>query len=316
MENFIFSASVVLPLFALIALGYFFRRIEVFTDEYVVRTNKICFRVFMPAMIFTSIVSRRDEIGRELAKVEFVVVTSLILIAILMIVIPLLEKDNFKRGTVVQSLFRSNALLFGVPLVTNMYGLDGLAPMAVVIATVVPLYNSITVLIFSFFGNMNKSFAKTLKKIAKDLATNPLIIASVVALAVVALNIRLPLLIDRTVDSLSAIAAPLALMSLGGSFGVKKALGNMRYIIPISIQKMLINPMVIVTIAVMMGFEGPRLAAIMILFSTPVAVTSQVIAQEMGADSELAGQITVVTSMVSCFTIFGFIYVLNMMQLL
>jgi len=316
MENFLFSASVVLPLFTLIALGYFFRRINVFTDEYVIRTNKISFRVFMPAMIFTSIVSRREEIRDEWVTVEFVVISSLILVAILMIVIPILEKENFKRGTIVQALFRSNALLFGVPLITNMYGIEGLAPIAVIIATVVPLYNGLTILIFSFFGNTNKNFFQTLKQIAKDLATNPLIIASVVALAVVVLRIRLPFLVDTTINSLAVIAPPIALMSLGGSFRFKKAFGNMKYIIPISIQKMFINPAVLVVIAVMMGFQGSRLAAIMILFSTPVAVTSQITAQEMGADGELAGQITVVTSMVSCFSIFGFIYVLNMFHLL
>ena len=316
MENFIFSISVVLPLFLLIALGYFFRRIDIFSDEYVIKTNKISFRVFMPAMIFTSIVNSREEIGDEIITVQFVIISSLILIAVLMIVIPILEKDNRKRGPIIQSLFRSNALLFGVPLITNMYGTWALAPIAVVIATVVPLYNSITILIFSFFGNLGKSFLQTLKQIAKDLVTNPLIIASVIALAVVAIDIKLPLVLERTINSLSIIAPPLALMGLGGSFRFKKAFGNRNYIIPISFQKMFINPLVMVSIAVMMGFEGPRLAAILVLFSTPVAITSQVLAQEMGADSELAGQLTVATSMVSCFSIFGFIYVLNMLQLL
>ena len=316
MENFIFSISVVLPLFLLIALGYFFRRIDVFSDEYVIKTNKISYRVFMPAMIFTSIVNSREEIGDEIITIQFVVISSLALIAVLLIVVPILEKDNFKRGAIVQSLFRTNSLLFGVPLILNMYGTPGLPPMAVVLATVVPLYNTMAVLIFSFFGSFGKGFVEILKKIAKDLTTNPLIIASVIALAVVAFNITLPIVLDRTVTSLSIIAPPLALMALGGSFRFKKAFGNMKYIVPMAIQKMFITPTIMISIAVMIGFSGPRLAAIMVLFATPGAVTSQVLAQEMGSDSELSGQATVATSMISCFSIFGFIYVLNMLNLL
>lgn len=316
MENFIFSVSVVLPLFLLIALGYFLRRIEVFTADYVAMTSKACFRVFMPVMLFVSIVSRRDEIRGELITVQFVAIASIVLIVLFMIVVPILEKDNFKRGAIVQALYRSNTILFGVPLVTNIYGTAGLAPMAVVIATVVPLYNTAAVLIFAFFGNLDKNFIEMLKKIAKDLATNPLIISSVLAIMLIVFNIRLPLVMERTLDSLAVIAPALALLALGGGFKIKKAFGNMKYIIPITIQKMLINPIAVVVIAVALGFEGPRLAAVMVLFSAPVAVSSQVFAQEMGSDGELTGQVTVVTSMVSCLTIFGFIYVLNMLNLL
>ena len=316
MENFIFAVSVVLPLFMLIALGYFLMRINVFTDEYVAKTNKICFRVFLPVMIFINIIYSREEIGYEFATIRFVAITSVALVVIFMIVVPMLEKDNFKRGTIVQALYRSNSVLLGIPLILNMYGPAGLAPMAVVLAVVVPLYNTLAVLVFSIFNNLDKSFLYTMKKILKDLVTNPLIIASVLALCVVAFNIRLPYLIEQTAHSLAIVAPTLALIALGGSFKFKKAFKNAKYIVPISIIKMIVNPIILITIAVLTGFYGARLAAIMILYCAPVAVSSQVTAQEMGADGELAGQLTVVTSMVSCFTIFGFIYVLSSMNLL
>ena len=316
MESFLFAVSVVLPLFLLIALGYFLMRINVFTDEYVEKTNKVCFRVFLPVMIFVNIIYSREEIGDEFMTIRFVIITTLVLVAIYMIVVPVLEKDNFKRGTIVQSLYRSNSVLLGVPIILNMYGPAGLAPMSVVIAVVVPLYNTLAVLIFSVFGNLDKSFLHTLKKISKDLATNPLIIASVLALIFVALDIKLPHVLDVTAHSIAVVAPTLALMALGGSFRFKKAFGNAKYIVPISTVKMIISPVVLIAIAVFMGFEGTRLAAIMILYCAPVAVSSQVTAQEMGADGELAGQLIVVTSILSCFTIFGFIYVLNAMSLL
>ena len=51
-------------------------------------------------------------------------------------------------------------------------------------------------------------------------------------------------------------------------------------------------------------FSGAHFAAFVAAFATPVAVSSVPMAQEMGSDSQLAGQLVVWSTLVSAFTVF------------
>ena len=54
----------------------------------------------------------------------------------------------------------------------------------------------------------------------------------------------------------------------------------------------------------------------LVVFGCPVAATSHVIAQQMGGDSDLAGEVLALSVVCSCFTIFGWIYLLSSLALL
>jgi len=316
MENFIFTASVIMPLFTLLALGYFLRHIGVFTDEYVVYTNKISFKIFLPALLFNGIVAQREGLIYELDVLKFAVLSTLILVIFYMIVVPIVEKDKRKCGSIVQAMFRSMILVFGAPIVYNIYGEPGLAPMAMVVFSLSLLNSVLSAMLFSFFGNSDGNVFSKIKKILIDIAVNPLIIASTIGILVIVFDIRIPFLIETTLNSLAAIAAPLALLAIGGSFRFQRAFKNLKYLIPVVTVRMIIQPLIMSAIAVFLGFQGSRLVVLLINFGSPVATVTQAVAQEMGGDSELAGQITVLTTFISCFSIFVFIYGLAVLNLL
>ena len=58
-------------------------------------------------------------------------------------------------------------------------------------------------------------------------------------------------------------------------------------------------------------FSGAQFAAITALFAAPVAVSSVPMAQEMGADAELAGQLVVWTTVFSAFSVFAASFILK-----
>ena len=55
MQNFLLSARAVLPMFLMIAAGYFCRRIGVLSREDVPRFNRVAFRVFLPCLLFYNV---------------------------------------------------------------------------------------------------------------------------------------------------------------------------------------------------------------------------------------------------------------------
>ena len=62
----------------------------------------------------------------------------------------------------------------------------------------------------------------------------------------------------------------------------------------------------------MAGVRGANLLALALAWETPTAVSSYIMAQEAGADSELAGQLVVWSTLVSAFTVFAVTFLLRL----
>ena len=75
-------------------------------------------------------------------------------------------------------------------------------------------------------------------------------------------------------------------------------------------------PVVFLSIAIALGYRGPELGALLALYASPTAVTSFTMAEHMGGDGELAGQIVTVGSMLSLATIFAAIVILENLGML
>ena len=83
-------------------------------------------------------------------------------------------KDNAKRGVMLQGMFRSNFVLFGIPISTTLYGDTAAGLASILIAVIIPLYNALAVVALEMFNGKKPSFFKILFGIL----TNPLILAS------------------------------------------------------------------------------------------------------------------------------------------
>ena len=79
-----------------------------------------------------------------------------------------------------QGMFRSNFVLFGIPITTALFGDTAAGLAAILISVIIPLYNVLAVLSLEMFHGKQPSFLKMLKGIV----TNPLIIASVIGIPV------------------------------------------------------------------------------------------------------------------------------------
>ena len=75
----------------------------------------------------------------------------------------------------------------------------------------------------------------------------------------------------------------------------------------------LISGIIMIAIAIMLGLRNELLVPVMILFGAPTAVSSFPMAQQMGADSDLAASLVVFTTAFSILTIFVWVFVLKQM---
>lgn len=312
MENLILSLNVVLPLFITISLGYFLKYLNMFDNNTLDTMNNITFKSFLPVLLFYNIYKTDLHDTFNLKLIIFSVTCVIVLYLILYLLVPLIEKDNKKRGALLQGLFRSNFVIFGLPITESLFGSEKVGVAALLIAVIVPLFNMLSVLALETFRGGKLNF----KKIFIGIIKNPLIIASCLGVLTLLLKIKIPTAIEKTISDVSKIATPLSLILLGASFkfdNIKKYLKQTTIAV---IGKTILIPCIILPICIMFGYRDVELSTLMIIFAAPTAISSFTMAKQMDSDSDLAGQIVVFTSAFCVITVFMWIFILKQFYLI
>ncbi len=312
MENFILSLNVVLPLFLIMAVGYLLRRIGLLDDAVLPKLNSLVFKAFLPMMLFNNIYHSDLESMMNPKLILTAVVSILVIFGVLCLVIPRIEKDGPRRGAMVQGIFRSNYIIFGVPIVSGVFGEQGLGVVSILSAFAIPLFNVLSVVALEIFshGTVNKN------RIVKGIVTNPLIIASLLGVVFLLAGIPIPMPVEEALADMSAIATPLGLVSLGGFFKFADTKRYLKQLIIVVAGRLVVCPAIFLPVFVSMGFRGVDLMALATMMGAPIAVSSFIMAQQQGADADLAGQAVVYTALFSIFTMFLIIFGLKQLALI
>lgn len=307
MENLIFSFNVVLPIFSLMLIGTFLRKVKLLDKEFIEKANNFAFKVLLPVLLFNNIYKSHISEVFNVKLIVFAVLINIVIVGIMFIVVPKLVKENKDRSIVIQGLYRSNFVLFGVPLSRNIFGPDSLGTVTTLTAIIIPIYNFLAVFILDWYSNDKSDYKKTIVSIIK----NPLIIGSFIGIVFSLLNIELPQFIEKTVADVAATATPIALIILGGDIEIKNLGKNMQLLFSVTVGKLLIIPAIVIITAIIFGFKGVELGALFSMVAPSVAVSSYTMALQYECNSELAGQLVFVTTMFSPVTIFTFIFILK-----
>ena len=316
MENIIVSFNVIAPVFFLMVLGYLLVNYTSLADRKLTKqANAIVFKIFLPCMLFYNVY--QSDIGAEIhSRIKLCIWAAgglLILFVLLCLIVPKVVKQENQQGVVIQGIFRSNYVIFGVAVVQNMYGPKSTTTAAILSAILVPMYNFLAVVALSIFGEKRET---DWKKIILDIVKNPLIISSVLGIIFSLIGIKLPTAVDTTVQDLAKLSTPIAFMILGGDLDFSKVKGNLKVASVVLTIKLVILPLIMIPMIVMMGYRDADLLSGLLAYQTPVAVSSYIMAQQAGADGQLAGQLVVFSTVLSIFTLFVTIFILRTVGLL
>lgn len=313
MEELIFTANIVLPLFFLILVGALCSKVKIVSEEFLKGGNKLSFTVLLPVMLFLNIYN-----GRNVANFDWTFALQIlagITIAFLgcWFVLRFFYKDIGKLSVLIQAGFRSNFVLFGTYLMSSLYGDTGVAMVSCYLAIVVSTFNVYATFILEFYSQTGKTGGAVgmLVKIIK----NPLIIASVLGITVNLIGIELGTVIETTLSNISSIATIFAMICLGGNLKIEKLKADKWNILLGSILRLVVVPGVACTAFYFLGYRAEMFAIVLIIFATPVAVSSYIMAQEQGADSELAGGIVAATTLFSIVSLFILIYLAKVLMI-
>ena len=234
-------------------------------------------------------------------------VSILVVLVLAWLIFVRLIADKKRLAVMIQGVYRGNFILFGLAIAGSLYGDAGLGIVSILTVVTIPTFNILAVIILEYYSG--KEISR--KKLIKQVSRNPLVIATVIGILFLASGIKLPKPIYKSLNDISKIATPLAFIVLGAELKFGNMLKNMKYLIFVDFLKLVVNPLISISIGKVLGFQGAEIVALLAMTACPTAVSSFTMAKEMNVDGDLAGEIVATTSLVSIATIFCWILILK-----
>ena len=314
MENLIFSLNATMPVFLLMVLGAFFRRVGLIDGKFVNGMNRFVFNASLPVLLFEDLsTSDFAEVwdGRFVLFCFGATLLGIGLAALLSMGL----KEKAIRGEFIQASYRSSAAILGIAFIKNIYGNAGMAPLMIIGS--VPLYNVMAVVVLSFTrpdsGALN---ADTLKKTLKGIAANPIILGILAGLAWSLMGIPQPAIMTKTISSLANVATPLGLMAMGAAFDWKPAGAKVKPALGASFLKLVCFCGIFLPAAIAFGFREEQLVAILVMLGSATTVSCYIMARNMGHEGVLTSSVVALTTCGSAFTLTFWLFLIKSLGLI
>ena len=276
--------EVVTPVFLLAAIGYFWIKLGFeYRVEFVTR---LAMTLAVPALVFTSLTQNTIN-PKFLTEMIIVVCMAYAVVSVLALIFTFIFKLDLR--TFLMPLISGNTGNLGLPLCFLAFGKDGLGYAVIVFA-----FTSIVAFTFGLWVvSGTRSFKQPLKE--------PLVPATILGLLFMFYGWEIPKILTNSLNLISQMAIPLMLITLGVAVARLKTQLAFKTL-GISISKIMIGTIAGITVGYQFSIPYEAFAVLIIQMSMPVAVTSYLLAEKYGANSEEVAGLVVVSTFLTTFT--------------
>jgi len=323
-------AGTTLPIFAVIAIGFFIKKRGLISEEHVPVLNRLTYNFGLSALVFIGITENKfsDIFDVKLLKVLFP--AYFMYIAIVFLAFYFIKIDIRTKSALVVSSYRNNMAFIGMPILLYSFGNLAAAKASIVIAVLLPLNIIMTAVFFQVFNaslstaadgqnavaaNGQNSIVRgfNVKRLLREIFLDPVIIAVAAGLLISYFNLQLPIPINNIFSILSDMAVPLALISIGASFKFAHVKNNMKYLALISVSKLAVFPL----IAMFFSFYVFKLSSldasvIVILFGTPIAVATYMQSAKYDTDRDFISSAIITSTIASAVSLSAWLFIIKM----
>ncbi len=253
--------SIVLPIFGLIALGFAARLSGLVSDRTGEGLSEFVFTIAVPALVF------RTLTGAELPEAQpwgywgayFVAVA---IVWTLGSVVAIRLFGSTRQEAVVAGFCsaQANTVFVGVPLILEAYGQPGAVPLFLLVAIHLPIMVAVASL-------LTEGSAANMRRLARQLAGNPLIIGIVVSASWRLLELPVGGAFADMVNMLAAAAAPCALFAMGIALKRYGLAQEPRLAASITALKLVVHPALVYVLSFHVFSMPPVWAGVAVLFA-------------------------------------------------
>jgi predicted permease len=287
------TALLILPDFALLALGLLLARRLGFERGFWNGAERLVYYVLFPPLLFNAIVNAEFSIAGEVRLLGAALGAFALSAVIGFLAWPLFRPPGNVFASCVQTAFRYNSYI-GLAFGQSLFGLKGVALLALIVAFVVPIANVLAVFALARQQRLG---------VMRQLAGNPLIIATVLGLACNQLGVEMPAPLASFLGRLAAASLALGLICVGAGLtlsAVHEHRGLMAYFVAV---KLLVFPALAWLGTRLLGVEGMPAQVVMLFAALPTASSAYVLAARMGGTAAPVAVIITVQTLISVVTL-------------
>jgi len=279
-----------LPIFAVVVLGQLFYRYGFPGSAFWPLLDRLTYYVLLPALLTSKIATAQLSGSGVLAMSGLLVLATLSVAIFLVIIQSIIRTDPIRFTSVFQGSIRPNTYV-ALAAAGTLYQEQGLALTAIAIAGVVPLVNVLSVWAFTYYIPQTD---RNWKRLSKTFITNPLIIACLLGIL---LNLTgFPNIGIEFMNIFSRAALPLGLLSVGAGLNFHAVRQSLLLVGVTSGFKLILLPTLTMMLFWVFQIEGVPKEVGLVYAAVPGAVSSYILARQLGGDGELmAGIITLET---------------------
>ncbi|MDF9798759.1 malonate transporter [Catalinimonas alkaloidigena] len=286
-----------LPIFGVVILGQFFYRYKFPGKAFWPLADRLTYYVLLPALLISKIAEAKLT-DTSILPMAGLLVLATFMLALTLVLLQFFIKTSPSRFTsIFQGSIRPNTYV-GLAAASALYHEQGLALIAIAIAGVVPLVNILSVGAFTIYVPQTN---RNGQQLARTFVTNPLIIACLLGIV---FNITgLPETGIELLNIFSRAALPLGLLSVGAGLNFIALRASMRAISITTILKLIALPSLVMLLFYLSGIEGISREVALIYAAVPGAISSYILARQLGGDSELMAGIITLETFLAMFSI-------------
>jgi hypothetical protein len=304
---------IVLPVFALIGVGWLAAKFNLLPDSVGEGLSEFVFCVAVPCLLFKTLATAETPDASPWAYwgAYFSGVAVAWGIASLA-TIYFFKRDN--RTAIVSGFTagQANTVLIGIPLILTAYGDAGKVPIFMLLAIHLPVMMTIATLGIELVAQEKKSAFQILKNLVLSIVSHPIIIG--ISLGVLWRFLQFPLSGAglKLIDSLAQTAVPCALFSSGMALKRYGLVGDLRLTTLISVLKLLVHPAIFYVLAKYVFLLPPVWIGTGLLFAaSPSGINAYLLANRYGTGIRIASSTIAFSTLLAVFTVSFWLFVLN-----
>lgn len=281
------------PVFLLILIGSLLGRLNFPGADIWPGIERLTYYLGFPALLVHRL-ALADFSAAGLGQMALVISASLItLSALIWLLSPWLAKDAAAVTSVFQGGIRFNTYI-GLAAASALFGDAGLVWAAMAVGVMIPLINVLCILAFAIAGSQADLSAS---RLGRQLATNPLILACLLGLALNTSGIGLPGWSAATLALIGATALPLGLLAVGVALTPRSLGSDVGPILVSSLFKFGALPLLMLGFGQWFGLPIAAMQVLLLLAALPTASSAFILARQLGGDTRLMANIITLQSL-------------------
>ncbi len=298
-QNMAIAAQQVAILYLIVAVGFAVDKIGIFKQSTAKLSNDLLFYVTTPTVIVQSFLSM--QFNSETAKsfgIAFVCMAGTLIVG-LVLALPFFRKEGNDTAVFKYAVSYGNMGYMALPLCQAMLGDEGVfyCSSGVVAFNIISFTHGIWL--------MTRDGGKKVKFELKRLVLNPGVISVLIGAPLFVLGVKLPVVLQKTVDHISNLNTPLAMLFLGtyiANTDLKSMFKDKRNYLVVLL-KLLVLPAAMLAIFRLCGISGALLTTLIISASAPSANNTVMFAAKYDKDMGVASKIVAMCSLFCIITI-------------